>query len=332
MSSTQDPAVTALILAGGPDAEREVSIKSANAIFAALRESPRYRPALEVIDAPTSDELAGLVRDSGAGVVFPALHGRWGEGGPLQRRLDAAGVAYVGAGPQAARTAMDKAATKAVALCVLRAFPKTLPVAVSTTWIIDPGDETPPCPLPFVAKPNFEGSTVGLHIVRSEDAWAAALADLRKTRKPYIAEPLAEGRELTCGLLLPAPHGVGPLPLIQITPAQGLYDYQAKYLRDDTRYDVDGVASDADTEAIVGFSEALTQAMGIRHLARADFMYDDRTGLAHFLEINTMPGFTDHSLLPMAAARAGLGMTALCESLLDAALQSSPATLTGAKH
>lgn len=319
-----------LVLAGGPDAERPVSIESATGIFEALKSSSRFEPRYELIDRPTPQELAELISRHEASCVFPALHGRWGEGGPLQELLERCGVAYVGCQPPAARRAIDKAETKRIAKVVLQRFagqPLAAVIGVSRTELINPVSDELPLPLPFVAKPNCEGSTFGLHIVRSSGDWIACLEAIRAVPRPYIAEPLNPGREVTSGMIAGPPDASGRptpalmrVPLIEIRPATDLYDYAAKYQRDDTVYTVAPDLPEAVTDAMQSFSIALAEAMGIRHLARADYMYDERTGTAHFLEINTMPGFTSHSLLPKAAAHTGLPMLGLCERLIGAAM------------
>jgi len=319
-----------LVLAGGPDAERPVSIESATGVYEALQASRRFEPRYELIDRPTPQELADLISRHNASCVFPALHGRWGEGGPLQELLERCGVAYVGCQPPAARRAIDKAETKRIASVVLERMadhPLAEIVRVSRTELINPAADDMPLPLPFVAKPNFEGSTVGLHIVRTESHWADALRTIRADPKAYIAEPLTPGREFTSGMIAGPADASGRatpallrVPLVEIAPASDLYDFAAKYQRDDTVYTVAPDLPEAVTDAMQAFSIALAEAMGIRHLARADYMYDERARTAHFLEINTMPGFTSHSLLPKAAAHTGLPMLGLCERLIDAAM------------
>ncbi|MFB3430437.1 MAG: hypothetical protein ABL309_05920 [Phycisphaerales bacterium] len=325
-----EPRPIVLVLAGGPDAERPVSIESATAVHEALGRSERFESRYELIDRPTTDELDALIKSHGASCVFPALHGRWGEGGPLQEMLERSGIAYVGCRPPAARRAIDKAETKRIATVVLERFTGEAlheVIRVSRTEMVNPASDEMPLPLPFVAKPNFEGSTFGLHIIKTSEQWATALAAIRSEQRMYIAEPLTPGREFTSGMVAGPPDAGGRpspallrVPLVEIAPASDLYDFAAKYQRDDTVYTVAPDLPGPVTEAVQAFSIAVAEAMGIRHLARADYMYDASAGTCHFLEINTMPGFTSHSLLPKAAAKTGLGMVALCERLIEAAL------------
>lgn len=316
-----------LVLGGGPDAEREVSIKSASAIAEGLRRSGRYQVHYELIDRL---DAAGLKRLPGD-IVFPALHGKWGEGGPLQILLEADGRPFVGCGFAAARACMDKVLTKTVAARV--------GLTVAPTMILDPVDDLLPIPLPVVVKPIFEGSTIGLHVCRTPDQWKAAHRASAASGKPCMVEPFIKGRELTLGLIAGSRRGGGlePLPFIQITPAEGLYDYEAKYNRNDTKYLIGPPMPLELREELGRLTRTLSENMGggvtsnggrssvkpgVRHLCRADFILDDEKH-AWFLELNTMPGFTDHSLVPMAARTAGLDMPALCAQLVDAALADS---------
>lgn len=301
---------TVLVLGGGPDAEREVSLRSSRAVSAATEQSGRFAVRYEVIGRPTLADLRRLPGD----VIFPVLHGRWGEGGPLQELLAQDGRPFVGCGAPAARLAMDKVATKSLALAI--GCPAT------ATAILDPRDEGLPLPLPFVVKPVHEGSTVGLFVCRTPDEWRAAHRSSAESGKACMIEPYIKGRELTVGVVDRA-----ALPIIEITPADGLYDYEAKYNRDDTRYDVNPRLPAGVGERIVADTLKLAAAMGVRHLCRVDFMLDAQ-GRPWLLEVNTMPGFTDHSLVPMAARATppggpGLEMPALCARLVELALRDA---------
>lgn len=299
---------TVLVLAGGPDREHAVSMASGRAIAAALAAHGGFDCRLREIGRLTPGELAGMPGD----VLWPALHGRWGEGGPLQDLLEADGRAYVGCRPAAARAAMDKVHSKALA--------SAAGLEVAATAIVDPEDAGLPLPLPLVVKPVFEGSTIGLRICRTSAQWHEARAMMQEAAERgvvYMAEPLAQGRELTLGLLERG-GGLAALPLVEIKAASGLYDYQAKYERDDTAYLVNPELPSGLAERLQRQTLALAKTMGLRHLARADFILSD-DGRAWFLEVNTMPGFTSHSLLPMAAQAAGLEMPALCALLVKCA-------------
>ena len=315
---------TVLVLAGGPDAEHEVSINSAGAIVKALRESGTHEVHHHVIAKNEAVEFERTLASLPGDVIFPALHGLWGEGGPLQDLLEADARPYVGSGPAAARLAMDKVSTK------LHAAALGIPTAVSA--ILGPvpcgGPDRCPLPLPVVLKPTHEGSSVGLYLCYSDADWASArdtaMADSRATGRSYLIERLVGGIELTVPLL-GSDEGSGPiraLPVIQITPADGTYDYAAKYTRGDTVYTVEPDLADGVTARLQRDAVALAERLGVRHLARVDFMLPadgDWAGVPQLLEANTMPGFTSTSLLPKAAAHTGMGFAALCDHLVHLA-------------
>jgi D-alanine-D-alanine ligase len=248
-------------------------------------------------------------------VIFPVLHGPWGEGGPLQDELIAAAKPFVGCGPACARVAMDKIATK---LAAARVNVPTLPAGVLNLL-----DETPPLGLPAVVKPIHEGSSVGVHICSTLERWQDALLRVSTDRarhplRTYMVEQAAlGGRELTVGWL----DGVA-LPIVEIRANVEFYDYEAKYHRDDTQYIVAPDLEQGLTERIQGFALALAQELGCRHLSRIDFILDAQ-GRPWLLEANTLPGFTSHSLLPMAAKARGLDFAKLASRLVQMALRDA---------
>ncbi len=294
------------VLRGGPDAEREVSLASGARVLAALRRDPRFKANDHVIDRPERDELLAL----GADVVFPVLHGPFGEGGELQDRLEAAGLPYVGSGPEASRLAMDKHATK---LACKEAGVATAPWATLTA-----GE---PCPItpPLVIKPIAEGSSVGVRICRTPEEVTAARNELQNQHPGLMAESFINGRELTVGIVLDR-----ILPVIEIRTSVDFYDYEAKYERDDTDYLIDPELPEGIRETCLAHARTTFDALGCRDLARVDFMLDEHG--PWMLEANTMPGFTDHSLVPMAARHVGLDMTQLCAELVLCALERRKST------
>lgn len=296
------------VLGGGPDAEREVSIVSSTAITKGLQDAG-LDAKLHLIDKP--DSLAHIEAD----VIFPVLHGRWGEGGALQDILERDGRPYVGCGPRAARVSMDKIASKLEAA--------RLGIRTARASLLNTNDRVD-MDLPYVIKPALEGSSVGLHICRTQDeaehAFEASCADVRTNPGQVVmVEQMIIGREVTSPVL--ERNGrLEALPLVSIEPAEGVYDYEAKYNRDDTVYTIE--PEGVDVEAIQRDTLRLAEAIGIRHLARADYIVDQQ-GRHWFLEVNTMPGFTTHSLVPQAAARIGLPMPELCAHLAGIACSAS---------
>ncbi len=289
---------------GGPDAEQEISLMSGREVAQALRDSGLYDVIERVVGRPTVAEL----RTAGADVVFPVLHGQWGEGGPLQEILETLEVPYVGSGPRAAAVAMNQQKAKRI---------------VSTRGVLTPPDcrleAGGHCPLdpPLVLKPIDDGSSVDLYMCHTEQQVSAARATLHPRRGAVMAEQLVMGREVTAGIVCGE-----PLPLIEIIAETG-YDWHAKYFSDDTRYVLDPDLPPGAAEACTRSALTAFDLLGCRDVARADFIVNDRG--AWFLEINTMPGFTTHSLLPMAAARQRLDMASLCSRLVGAALARIPA-------
>lgn len=304
---------TVLVLMGGPDAERRISILSGRQVAQALRDSGRFDVREHVIDRPSGARLAEL----GGDVVFPVLHGRWGEGGPLQELLDALGVPYVGSEPAAARLAMDKIATK-------RLLKANAGVPVPADRLLELGDVCDLSP-PVVLKPVDEGSSVDLLICRNDAQIAEARALLHPARGAVMVERYVAGREITVGIV-----SGRVLPLIEIVPSAEVefYDYQAKYFRQDTRYVINPQLTAGMAEACAAIAAGAFEMVGCRDIARVDLMLDEDG--PWFLEINTMPGFTTHSLVPMAAARAGRDMPALCAALVDAALARAGACAAAA--
>jgi len=304
------------VLGGGPDMEREVSIESSTAITNALNEAG-LSAELHLIDQ--LDNLAHIAGD----VVFPALHGRWGEGGPLQDILERDGRPYVGCGPSAARICMDKIAAKLEAA--------RLGIRTPEACLFNHNDRVAMLP-PLVMKPALEGSSVGLSICMTpsdvERAVAFARQDLiNHPGQVTMVEKMIKGCEVSSPLIEKDGKLVA-LPLIKIAPAKGVYDYEAKYKRDDTVYTVE--PADIDAAPIQADTLKLANAIGVRHLCRADYIIDE-SGRHWLLEINTMPGFTSHSLVPQAALKTGMPMHELCAHLVQEALAGAKGR-SGALH
>ncbi|TAM90008.1 MAG: D-alanine--D-alanine ligase [Candidimonas sp.] len=293
------------VLYGGSSAEREVSIMSGRGVHAALTAAG---VDAHLFDTGT-ESLADLAA-AGFDRVFIALHGRYGEDGTVQGALELLRLPYTGSGPLASALAMDKIMTKEIWL--RRQLP-TPPFAV-LGGEADLADLIGSLGLPLIVKPPHEGSTLG--VGRAMDA--AALRDAFQQAAKYDAKVLAErfieGRELTVALL-----GTGAaaraLPIIEIVAPDGNYDFEHKYVSNETRYVCPADLSPESTREILDLSRRAYLALGCEGWGRVDLMLD-HAGRPWLLELNTSPGMTSHSLVPMAAKAAGMSYADLCVAIL----------------
>ena len=288
-----------LVLGGGPDREREISLRSSAAVAAGLRQAGH-----RVIEADvTPDQLDAL--DTPCDAVFAILHGRWGEGGMLQRIMEVRGLKFVGAGSHTAATAMDKAASKKVAEGL----------GVPTAPWQHLGARTPlTMKAPLVLKALTEGSSYGIYICKTEAEVESSRVELHKHFAFGLAERFIPGREITVGIV-----GHTILPPIEIVPKTEFYDLQAKYTRNDTGYNFEIDLPARVLDQLKEYAWKIHTGIGSRHLGRVDFIVDAQQQ-PWFLEINTLPGFTDHSLVPKAAAKIGWSMAQLCDKIIRLAL------------
>lgn len=293
------------ILRGGPSAERTVSLASGAAVAAACR---RLGYAVTEADIGPED-LAAL--DHPADVVFPVLHGPFGEDGQLQAILQSRRLCYVGSDAAASRTAMDKDASKR--RWQAAGLPTAAWITLDTTSSLALPAELAP---PLVVKPLTEGSSIGVSVVKSVEGLNETLRQSVERYGRVLVEKALVGPELTVGIL-----GEEALPIIQVKPPEGLfYDFEAKYQRNDTAYVFEPDIAKETYAAVQALALAAFRALGCRDLSRVDFIVD-RTGGPQLLEINTLPGFTDHSLLPKAAAHAGIRFDRLVEMLIGMAFK-----------
>lgn len=299
-----------LVLRGGPDRERDVSLNSGGQVAQALRDAGHTVYERDI----TPDDLSALddAKQLGVQVVFPVLHGPWGEGGPLQAILEDCGIAFVGCGEKAAALSMDKWATKHVL--------QEQGLTTAEAELLEKG-QSRTLPAPCVVKALNEGSSFGLAVCQTEEQADAAVVSLGNDFDRLMVEKFIPGMELTVGVLQDLETGeLKALPPIKIVPAVEFYDYDAKYTRDDTQYKFD---IDLDPACIAAVEDAAKQAfetLGCRHVARIDFIVDDQFN-AYILEANTMPGFTGTSLVPKAAKHMGLSFPDLCDRLVRLALR-----------
>ena len=293
------------VLAGGTSSERDVSLGSGRACAAALARSFPTR-FVEVTAEALPDGL-----DPRRHVVFSTLHGTFGEDGRMQRLLDAAGIHYAGCDAASSEVTMDKARTKQAAAArgvrVARDLKFTASqVPAADAVIAQLGDQV-------VVKPNDEGSSVGLSIVGNRAELAAALAGIK--RGNWLIEERLRGRELSIGVL-----GGRAMGVVEIRPKSGVYDYASKYTKGATEYFAPAPLDDAVTAEVQRAAETAFAACGCRDYARVDFILADKN-LLYLLEINTLPGMKETSLLPMSARCAGLDFTALVREMVRPALQ-----------
>lgn len=293
---------------GGPSAEREVSLRSGEAVAKALR---GLGHRVEQIDPrPGALSIPG-----NTDVVFLALHGTFGEDGTIQASLDQHGIAYTGCGAEASRLAFDKVLTKQ--RCQAAGVP------TASYWVLRQPDASLPVglSLPCVLKPVRQGSSVGLRFVESREDWPEALAYSLSFGSEVLAEPKIRGRETTVGIL-----DGRALPIVEVRPRSGSYDYRSKYTSGATEYLCPAEFSPEMTRRVSEAGLAAFEAVGGRDYGRIDIMVDE-IGDLFVLEVNTLPGMTETSLLPKAAAAAGLEYAALCQRMVDLALARSRETV-----
>lgn len=292
------------VLLGGKSAEREVSLKSGNAVLAALK---RRGVDAHPFD-PAERELGELKRD-GYARVFIALHGGQGEDGSIQGALEMLGVPYTGSGVLASALAMDKWRSK----LVWQAAGLPVPAFELIDGSSDFAAVAAHLGLPLFVKPANEGSSVGISKVKTVAELSTAYKAAARYDDLVIAEQFVGGGEYTAAIL-----GGEALPVIKIEPATEFYDYEAKYLRDDTRYLCPcGLTAEQESE-IQSLAKQAFAVIGGLGWGRIDFLLDT-AGKAYVLEANTSPGMTDHSLVPMAARAAGKSFEDLVISVLELA-------------
>jgi len=294
------------VLMGGPSAEREISFLSGNAVLKALREKGVDAHAFD----PAERDVFELKRD-GFARVFIALHGRYGEDGTVQGALETLGIPYTGSGVMASALAMDKWRTKLVWQAVGVPTPRFRVATAATDWMRVVAE----LGLPLIVKPAREGSTIGITKVSTVDhgELAAAFAEAAKHDDLVLVEEFVTGVELTASIL-----GRRALPLIRIEAPQGNYDYQAKYFSDETKYFCPCGLPAAEEDAIRAASLAAFDVVGCTGWGRLDLILR-ADGTYSFLEVNTSPGMTGHSLVPMAAKQAGMPFADLCVEILRGA-------------
>lgn len=301
------------VLMGGQSAEREISLMSGQGVLQALRSQGVDAHAFD----PAERDLAELKKD-GFARCFIALHGRFGEDGTVQGALELLGIPYTGSGVMASSMAIDKVMTKRVLLSENLPTPRYVLLRRGAFSASDVEAVVDTLGLPLIVKPAREGSSLGLTKVTKRAEMAAAVALAEQMDADILCEEFIAGDEVTCPVL-----GTGEqaraLPVIRIVAPQGNYDYQNKYFTDTTQYLVPCGLPAGEEAAIQQLVLQAFRTLNCRGWARADVMIDQRTRKPCLLEINTSPGMTSHSLVPMSARAAGISYEDLCLEVLRTA-------------
>jgi D-alanine-D-alanine ligase len=295
------------VLTGGIGSEREISLQSGHCVSQAL-----IAGGFDVVTADIQPDNLDILDDNSIDVFFPAMHGEFGEGGRLQQILQDKSLVYTGSGPTESKLAFDKMASKKLFAEAGVATPAAIEFNADSdinhleTQLKYLADE-------YVVKPIREGSSVGVRIVTDTKKVISTAEQTLNEFGDCMIEKFIPGREITVGILED-----GTLPIIEIRSKSGFYDYQAKYIDEQTEYLFDTIIQPALITQIEQDAMDCFCALGCQQFARIDFILSDEP-IAYALEINTIPGFTTHSLLPKAAEKAGLTMSDLCSKIVAAA-------------
>ena len=298
------PSLDIVVLMGGPSKERDVSFMSGQAVAEALT-----RRGHRVVSSDISYEDTSVLDRDGIDVVFIALHGEFGEDGHLQDICEQKGLIYVGSDPQSSRLAMDKDASKRIFKQAGLPTPQWVVVNRSMTAEHRNGLISS-IPLPSVVKPVNGGSSVDVFIVQSQQERTHAVEALLDEYGKAMVEEFVAGREMTVGILAER-----PLPIIEIRPARPFYDKVAKYEDDATEFIFDLNLPEEVYRYLQDVSLRAHNVLGCRDFSRVDFILSSDTK-PYLLEVNTIPGFTNHSLLPKAAAADGISFEELCNQIV----------------
>ena len=301
------------VLMGGHSAEREISLMSGQGVLAALRSQGVDAHAFDPAERPLHE-----LKTDGFTRCFIALHGRFGEDGTVQGALELLGIPYTGSGVMASSVCIDKVMTKRIWLAGGLSTPRYVLLRRGVDSPADVASVPVALGLPLIVKPAREGSSIGLTKVASASQMAEAVAQAAQLDADVLCEQFISGDEVTCPVL-----GTGAdaraLPVIRIVAPQGNYDYQNKYFTDTTQYLVPCGLPEGEEAAIQQLVLAAYQTLNCRGWARADVMIDAITRKPYLLELNTSPGMTSHSLVPMSARATGMSYEALCLAVLQSA-------------
>jgi D-alanine-D-alanine ligase len=291
------------VMMGGLSREREISLKTGKAILKALIEKGYNASAMDV-----GQDIAETLAKEKIEIAFIALHGRFGEDGTIQGMLELMRIPYTGSGVLASALALHKIMAKKFFLC------ENIPTPTYEVFLREEIDKNSPrttsLPLPLVVKPAREGSTIGVSIVRSEEELVPALKGAGRYDEEILVEEFMKGKEITVGILEDI-----PLPVIEIVPKSGFYDYHAKYTKGETQYIIPARIRREKYLYAQEISLKAFQVLGCSGCARVDLMTDEDEN-PFVIDVNTMPGMTETSLLPKAAGYAGISFEELVERIL----------------
>ncbi len=301
------------VLMGGHSAEREISLMSGHGVLQALRSKGIDAHAFD----PAERDLSELKKE-GFARCFITLHGRFGEDGTVQGALELLGIPYTGSGVMASSMAIDKVMTKRVLIAENLPTPNFVLLRRGRYTEADIHAVLDALGLPLIVKPAREGSSIGLSKVTDRSGMAAAVRQAEQLDADILCEQFVDGDEVTCPVL-GSGEDAAALPVIRIVAPDGNYDYQNKYFTDTTQYLVPCGLPDGEEAAIQKLVLAMYRLLNCRGWARADVMIDRITRQPYLLEINTSPGMTGHSLVPMSARAAGISYEDLCALVLQTA-------------
>ena len=301
------------VLTGGHSAEREVSLMSGKGVLEALQSLGVNAHAFD----PAEQPLLNL-RDQHFSHVFIALHGRHGEDGTVQGALELMGIPYTGSGVMASAIAMDKHMTKRIWVAEGLSTPASVWLTPSQQTAQALADVPAQLGLPLIVKPPHEGSSIGVSKVTQADQLQAAVKLATGYDPDLLCEAFIQGEEVTCPVLGEGDNAKA-LPVVRIAAPDGAYDYQNKYFTDEVKYHCPSGLPVAEEQAIQAMSVAAYRALGCRGWGRADVMIRAADRKAFLLEMNTSPGMTGHSLVPMSAKAAGMSYADLCLHILSTA-------------
>lgn len=306
--STKD--IKVAVLMGGIGNERAISLQSGSMVVDGLRAA-----GVEAVSFDVAPDRLEILDDETIDVFFLALHGEFGEDGELQEILEDRGLCFAGSGSTASKIAIDKVICKEA----VRQTGVSLPLDVSVTAIDDAetvSEKISHLGEKVVIKPVTDGSSLGIEILENNENAARAAIETFEKFGSCMVEEFVEGREITVGIV----NGQ-TLPIIEIRSNRGFYDFDAKYIDDDTEYLFDTIEDEAVVAEIETYALECFGAVGCRHWGRVDMILS-KENVPYFLEINTLPGFTSHSLVPMAASKRGLSHGQFCFEIVKAALKN----------